>query len=321
MSHSPFLQQVRSEMRTLQYSLRTEKSYLYWIKHFILFHHKRHPQDMANVEIEAFLSFLANQRQVSSATQNQALCALMFMYKHILQIEITQLAYHYTKAPKRLPTVLSHQEVQQILTHLMGRNWLIAALLYGCGLRINEALKIRVKDINFDNQTLFVFRGKGGKDRYTLLPHCLLHHLQDQIQQSLRIHEQDIEQGFGLTSLPPALIRKYQSAAKDAAWQYLFPSSHRGKHPYDHYICRHHIHPTTFRKALRLAVSQSGLTKRVTAHTFRHSFATQLLLSGTDIRTVQELLGHTDLRTTELYTHVMGSRFAHTLSPADRLQS
>ncbi|RJG40175.1 integron integrase [Motilimonas pumila] len=321
MSRSPFLEEVRAEMRTRHYSIRTEKSYLYWIKSFILFNHKRHPKELANSEIESFLSYLANQRNVSSATQNQALCALMFMYKHILHIEITQLAYQYTRAPKRMPCVLSHHEVQQIFAYLTGRNWLIAAILYGCGLRINEALRLRVKDVNFDNHTLFIFRGKGAKDRYTLLPHCLLDALQQQIQFSLQIHRQDIAQGYGLTSLPPALIRKYQSAAKDAAWQYLFPSSHLGQHPHDEYMCRHHIHETTFRRALRQAVQQSHVTKRVTAHTFRHSFATQLLLNGVDIRTVQELLGHTDLRTTEIYTHVMGSRFAHTLSPADRLQS
>ncbi|MDO6525197.1 integron integrase [Motilimonas sp. 1_MG-2023] len=240
------------------------------------------------------------------------------MYKNILHMEITGLSYSYTKKEKRMPTVLSHQEAQLVLSHLRGKYWLLANLLYGCGLRINEALKLRVKDINFADHTLFVFRGKGSKDRYTLLPHKLEPLLRDQIEQVNIIHAADKTRGFGLTSLPASLIKKYASAATDFAWQYLFPSSHCSEHPHDGYICRHHLHETAFRKALRKAVIASQLSKRVTAHTFRHSFATQLLLNGTDIRTVQDLLGHEDVKTTEIYTHVMGSRFANTLSPIDR---
>ena len=217
-----------------------------------------------------------------------------------------------------MPTVLSHQEVQLVLSHLQGKYWLITSLLYGCGLRINEALRLRVKDLNFADHTLFVFRGKGRKDRYTLLPQVLIPFLQDQVEHVRAIHTSDKEQGLGLTSLPPSLIKKYGNAATDFAWQYIFPSSHCSEHPYDGYICRHHLHETAFRKALRRAVVASQLSKRVTAHTFRHSFATQLLLNGTDIRTVQDLLGHEDVKTTEIYTHVMGSRFANTLSPMDR---
>ncbi len=318
MAKSPFIESIRADLRARRYSIRTEKTYLFWIRQFIYFHHMRHPEDMANAEIEQFLSYLANVRNVSSATQNLALCALMYMYNNILHIEIVGLSYHYSKREKRMPTVLSHQEAQTILSHLQGKYWLIAALLYGCGLRINEALRLRVKDLNFSDHTLFIFNGKGKKDRYTLLPKALDTPLIQQIEYAKHVHQQDCSLGFGLTSLPPALIRKYKSAATDFAWQYLFPSSSRCEHPYDGYICRHHLHETAFRKALRRAVVASQLSKRVTAHTFRHSFATQLLLNGTDIRTVQDLLGHQDVKTTEIYTHVMGSRFANTLSPMDR---
>ncbi|MCE0558463.1 integron integrase [Motilimonas sp. E26] len=318
MAKSRFIESIRADLRARRYSIRTEKTYIFWIRQFIYFHHKRHPNEMANAEIEQFLSYLANVRNVSSATQNLALCALMYMYKNILHTEIIGLSYQYTKKEKRMPTVLNHVEAQTILSHLQGKYWLIAALLYGCGLRINEALRLRVKDLNFSDHTLFIFSGKGKKDRYTLLPRTLDIQLKQQVEYAKGIHQQDCSLGFGLTSLPPALIRKYKSAAADFAWQYLFPSSSRCEHPYNGYICRHHLHETAFRKALRKAVIASQLTKRVTAHTFRHSFATQLLLNGTDIRTVQDLLGHEDVKTTEIYTHVMGSRFANTLSPMDR---
>ena len=272
---------------------------------------------MGNPEIEQFLSSLANIRRVSSATQNQALCALIFMYKHIIKKEIKGLAYSFTKKPQRMPTVLSDAEVHQVLAHLTGKYWLITALLYGCGLRINEALSLRIKDINFDNHTLFVFRGKGGKDRYTILPHALDSTLIHQIEEAKRIHQLDSQEGYGFTSLPASLIRKYGNAARDLSWQYIFPSSIRCRHPYDDYICRHHIHETAYRKQLRKAVVKTDIAKRITAHTFRHSFATQILQSGANIRTVQDLLGHADVKTTEIYTHVLGTRFGSTKSPLD----
>ncbi len=319
MSQSPFLESVRTELRTRRYSLRTEKVYLFWIKRFIIFNDKKHPNEMGNVEVERFLSHLAMNRQVSAATQNQALCALVFMYRYIVPKDISGLRFSLTKREKPMPTVLDHDEAMSIINLLQGKYWLIASLLYGSGLRINEALSLRVKDINFSNNTLFVFRGKGRKDRYTLFPKSLESEVREQISRVKLMHDSDLAQGYGLTSLPPSLLRKYANAAKDFAWQYLFPSVTRCIHPYDGYICRHHIHETSFRKRLRRAVIDAQITKRVKAHTFRHSFATQLLLNGTDIRTVQELLGHTDLRTTELYTHVTGSRFCHTLSPVDRM--
>ncbi|WP_087533631.1 integron integrase [Pseudoalteromonas sp. A601] len=315
---SPYLEMIRSELRTRRYSIQTEKVYLYWIKYFILFNDKKHPDDMGNHNIERFLNNLAVNKQVSAATQNQALCAIMFLYRYIVKREIKGLSYSFTKREKALPTVLTHEEALTIINKLSGKYRLIASILYGCGLRINEALKLRVKDLNLENNTLFIFRGKGKKDRYTLLPKSLNNDLNNQIEYVKNTHSNDLAQGYGLTSLPPALLRKYGNAAKDFSWQYLFPSSTRCVHPYDGYICRHHLHETSFRKQLRKAVLAAKLTKSVKAHTFRHTFATQLLVNGCDIRTVQELLGHTDLKTTELYTHVIGSRFSNTMSPIDK---
>lgn len=317
MTKSPFLETVRAELRTRRYSLRTEKVYLTWIKGFILFNDKKHPNDMGNFEIERFLNHLAVNRQVSAATQNQALCAIIFLYRYVVKKNIQGLSYSFTKREKSVPTVLSHSEAKTILSNMTGTHWLIASLLYGCGLRINEALSLRVKDINLENGTVFIFRGKGAKDRYSLLPKSLEKSLRQQIERVKIRHEKDLAEGYGLTSLPPALHRKYGNAIKDFSWQYVFPSTTKCTHPYDGYICRHHLHESAFRKQLRKATLAANINKRVKAHTFRHSFATQLLLNGTDIRTVQELLGHTDLRTTEIYTHVIGTRFSNTVSPVD----
>ena len=319
MNQSPFIEQVRTELRTRHYSLKTEKTYIYWIRHFILFHNKRHPKDMGNTEIERFLNYLAVHRQVSASTQNQALCALIFMYRHVLKNQIEGLEYSFAKKPKTIPKVLSPQEVSSILKHMQGKYWLLTALLYGCGFRINEALELRIKDVDIGQRSIFIYRGKGGKDRYTLLPNSLKFEIQAQIQVVKRLHESDIAEGYGMTAVPPALKRKYQNALKDFSWQYLFPSSNRCRHPYDGYICRYHLHSTAYSKQLRRAVKLSGVQKRVTAHTSRHSFATNLLQTGSDIRTVQELLGHADIRTTEIYTHVVGNRRAGTASPIDAL--
>ncbi|MEO2265804.1 integron integrase [Pseudoalteromonas sp. YIC-656] len=318
MGHSPFIETVRAELRTRRYSLKTEKVYLSWIRSFILFNDKRHPNNMGNREIERFLNHLAMNRQVSPATQNQALCALIFLYRYVIKQEVKGLNYSFTKKEQSMPTVLSHQEAVRVLANMSGIHWLIASILYGSGLRINEALSLRVKDVNLSNNTVFVFRGKGRKDRYSILPKSLNEPIKRQIEKVKALHSFDLSQGFGLTSLPPSLMRKYGNAIKDFSWQYLFPSTTRCVHPYDGYICRHHIHESAFRKNLRKAVISADIPKRVKAHTFRHSSATELLLHGCDIRTVQELLGHTDLKTTEIYTHVVGSRFCNTISPVDR---
>lgn len=246
---SLFIDSIRAELRTRRYSLQTEKVYLSWIRAFIRFHQKQHPSELYNEHIEQFLSHLAVNRQVSAATQNQALCALVFMYRYIIKRDIVDLNYSFTKKPKRMPTVLDVNEVNTLLHLMKGKYRLITALLYGSGLRINEALKLRIKDINFTNNTIFVFRGKGGKDRYTLLPHNLHSSLQGQIESAKRVHEIDVKQGYGLTSLPPSLIKKYGNAAKDTSWQYIFTSSTRCEHPYDGYICRHHIHETCVSQA------------------------------------------------------------------------
>jgi len=316
---SPFVEQIRTELRTRHYSLRTEKTYLYWTRSFIHFHQKRHPESLANADIERFLNYLATHRQVSAATQNQALCALIFMYRYVIKRDIQGLNYGFAKRPRNIPTVLAPQEVAAILANLTGKYWLITAMLYGCGFRIHEALALRIKDIDLLQHSIFIFRGKGRKDRYTLLPKSLVNDLQQQIARVKHIHQQDIIEGYGMTSVPPALKRRYSSVLMDLFWQYLFPSSTRCKHPYDGYICRHHLHGTAYAKQLRKAVRTSSITKRVTAHTFRHSFATNLLQAGSDIRTVQELLGHADIRTTEIYTHVVGNRRAGTASPVDTL--
>lgn len=314
---SPFIESIRVVIRTKQYSLKTEKSYLYWARYFIRFHQLKHPSEMGSKEVETFLSHLAAVRGVSAATQNQALCAIVFMYKHVLDKELKNMKFSYAKKPRNLPTVLNAQEVQKILKCMSGKYWLITGILYGCGLRVHEALRLRVKDIDFVNKSIYIFRGKGGKDRYTLLPQSLVEPIKSQIAMAKKCHDKDICEGFGIASLPFSLIRKYGNAAKQVSWQFLFPSSVRCTHPIDGYVCRHHIHETAYAKSLRQAVTQSGVIKRVTAHTFRHSFATRLLQSGADIRTVQELLGHADLRTTEIYTHVVGSRRAGTISPID----
>lgn len=314
---SAFLEKVRREIRSLHYSIRTEKSYLQWIKRYIRFNNYAHPSDLESSHIEAFLSYIANEGKVSAATQNQALCALVFLYKRILLMEDLTLSFTYAKTPKRLPVVISHTQALEVIGGLQGKYWLIASLLFGSGLRINEALRLRIKDIDFEQNTIFVFKGKGGKDRYTLLPKSIIPELRSQIEYVKKLHKKDLNEGFGKTSLPPALNRKYKNVVKDACWQYIFPSAIRCKHPFDNYVCRHHLHESAFRKQLRAAVIASKIDKRITSHTFRHSFATHLLNNGCDIRTLQELLGHTDIKTTEIYTHIVGEKLAGTKSPLD----
>jgi len=319
MSTSPFLESIRHVLRTKHYSIRTEKAYLTWIKRFILYHNKRHPEDMGEQEISQFLSYLAVQRRVTSSTQNLALCSLVFMYKHIFTRELTLLDDTVrAKAPKRVPVVLSNDEAMTII-HLLKKPYqLMFSILYGCGLRKNELLRLRIKDIDFESNSIFIFRGKGGKDRVTMLPLSLIPALKAQVESAVKIHQKDLAEGEGKTSLPSGLARKYPYAITELKWQYVFPSRNRCQHPVDGYFCRHHLHWSALTKVLREAVRASKVNKHVTAHTFRHSFATQLLLNGSDIRTVQELLGHNDLRTTQIYTHVIGQHSSGTMSPIDR---
>ncbi|NQY64862.1 MAG: integron integrase [Alteromonadaceae bacterium] len=319
MGHSPFLESIRTVLRTGHYSIQTEKTYLLWIKRFIIFNNKQHPKDMGEQEVTNFLSHLAVERQVTASTQNLALCSIVFMYKHIFSRELTLLPETIrARAPKRIPTVLSHDEAMCIISKMKNPHKLMFSILYGCGLRKAELLTLRIKDIDFGSNNIFVFRGKGGKDRVTMLPESLFEPLKEQIEKVKRVHQKDLAEGEGKTSLPLGLARKYPYAIIDFKWQYVFPSTVRCLHPTDGYYCRHHLHWTALTKSLRKALNQTSIRKHVTAHTFRHSFATQLLLNGADIRTVQELLGHNDLRTTQIYTHVIGQHSSGTTSPMDR---
>lgn len=317
MAKSPFIESIRAVLRSKHYSLKTEKSYLHWIRRFIYFCDKRHPKDMGELDVERFLSHLAVELKVSPTTQNQALCSLIFMYRHVLDRDLTNMSFMYAKTPVRVPEVLSHQDALILISKLQGTYKTIAALMYGGGFRISEVLRLRIKDFDFARNTIFIFRSKGQKDRVTLFPESLKELIQKQIEKVKIIHQKDIEEGFGLTSLPPSLLRKYGKSAANLCWQYVFPSSIRCVHPYDGYVCRHHLHQTGFRKALKKAVAESQILKRVTSHTFRHSFATRLLETGHDIRVVQELLGHDDVKTTQIYTHVLGKHKSGAISPID----
>lgn len=315
---SPFLDELRADMRLRGYSLKTEKSYLGWIRQFIFFHHKRHPKDMGANEVRDFLSWLANERHVAVNTQKAALNALVYLYQKALGIELGDLGFSLARKQRQLPVVLSPSEVSKILHQLEGRNRLIIELLYGSGLRISEALRLRVQDISFGNQSLTVRDGKGKKDRQTLLSPQLFESLRSAIANAIQIQQSDNAQGVG-PSLPDALDRKYPNAFKQPGWMFVFPSTALCAHPYNGVLCRHHLHDSVVRKALQPAVRKALVFKKVNCHTFRHSFATHLLQTGCDIRTVQELLGHNDVSTTQIYTHVIGQHYAGTTSPLDRL--
>ncbi|WP_261841162.1 integron integrase [Aliamphritea ceti] len=320
MAKSKLLEQVRQEIRLRGYSIRTEKTYITWIKRYIYFHQLSHPASMGTDEVRSFLSWLANERHVAVNTQKTALNALAFLYHQVLSIQLGDIGFTHAKQHRRLPTVLSRSEISLILQQLHPPYRLIFSLLYGSGLRITECLRLRVQDINFNDASLTVRDGKGGKDRKTLLSRNLSEPLNDCIKTSLRIQALDNQQGLG-PSLPHALGRKYPNAYRQPAWMFLFPSQSLCPHPITGEVCRHHLHDSTPRKALKTAVRKAGiLNKRISCHTFRHSFATHLLQSGRDIRTVQELLGHSDVSTTQIYTHVLGQHFAGTSSPLDELQ-
>ena len=300
------LDQVRQVIRRKGYSYKTEKSYVGWIKRFILYHGKRHPRDMGPAEIEQFLTHLAVDLNVAASTQNQALQAILFLYREVLQRPIdAELNYLYAKRPKRLPVVLSRDEVQRVLNAMEGTPKLVVQLLYGSGLRLIEALRLRIKDIDFDQQHILVRDGKGFKDRVTLLPQTLVPDLKQQIQRSKMIYEQDLRNGYSGVSLPYAIERKYRNAPREWGWQYVFPSTQLAKDPRTGLLKRHHLHESAVQRAVRRAAQLAGIDKHVTPHVFRHSFATHLLEAGYDIRTVQELLGHKDVKTTMIYTYVM----------------
>ncbi len=309
---------VRDAIRTKHYSYRTEKSYVDWTRRYILFHNKRHPREMGALEVQTFITYLATDRQVSASTQNQALSAILFLYRYVLHKDIT-LPTKLIRAerPKHLPTVLTHQEALAVLDKMSGVSRLMAKLLYGSGLRLMECLRLRVKDVDFGNHQIIVRDGKGEKDRITVLPESLIPDLRPHLQMVKAIHEKDSREGFGEVSLPYALERKYPNAAREWHWQYVFPASNRSTDPVSGRVKRHHLDESVLQKAVREAARMAGINKPVSPHTFRHSFATHLLQNGYDIRTVQELLGHKDVKTTMIYTHVMNRGGLAVRSPLD----
>lgn len=318
MSQPRLLDRVRAEIRVRHYSLRTEESYIQWIKRYIFYHHKRHPAEMGAREISDFLSWLATGRNVAASTQNQALSALLFLYKNVLAVDLPWMDdIVRAKRPKRLPVVLAKHEVKAVLATMKGPPGLVAWLMYGTGLRLMEALRLRVQDIDFKRKQIMVRGGKGDKDRVTVLPQRLALPLQQQIDKALALHRQDLHEGYGEVYLPFALARKYPNAGYEPAWQYVFASGNRCRDPRDGTVRRHHLHEKTIQRAIKNAARKTGLMKRVTSHTLRHCFATHMLENGYDIRTVQELLGHKDVRTTQIYTHVMSKGANAVRSPLD----
>lgn len=313
------LDQVRGKIRLKHYSIRTEQAYVDWIKRFVLHFDKRHPRDLGAAEVEQFLTYLAVHGKVAASTQNQAKSALLFLYKEVLALDMPWLDnVERARAPKRLPVVLTRDEVQAVLTRLGGTHWLIASLLYGTGMRIMEGLRLRVKDVDFKRREILIRDGKGFKDRVTMLPVSLSSTLQTHLARVRELHNTDLEQGFGEVYLPYALARKYPTAPRDWAWQYVFPASKISTDPRSGEVRRHHVQDQAVQRAIKQAVRDAGLTKPATPHTLRHSFATHLLEGGYDIRTVQELLGHSDVATTMIYTHVLNKGGRGVTSPLDR---
>lgn len=325
MTHEPtlhekpkkLLDQVREAMRLKHYAYRTEETYVQWIRRYILFHDKRHPKDMGRPEIEAFLTDLAVNQRVAASTQNQALNAVLFLYHKVLGIEIAGINAVRASQPRNLPVVLTKAEALAIIQTIAGPHQLVAKLLYGSGLRLSEALRLRVKDLDFAQQQIIVRDGKGKKNRITMLPVSALTELHDHLVGVRRQHQQDLGRGFGSVYLPFALERKYFNANRDWIWQYVFPAGRIVKDPRTGEMRRHYLHESGIQKAVKQAVRQAGIAKKVGCHTFRHSFATHLLEAGYDIRTIQELLGHKDVKTTMIYTHVLNGGGRGVKSPLD----
>jgi integron integrase len=311
---------VREAIRTRHYSLRTEEAYVHWIKRFIFFHGKRHPLEMGEREIAQFLTALAVERHVSAATQNQALNALVFLYRQVLQLEVGWIDNVVrAKQPQRLPVVLQKHEVKALLEALEGVHWIMGHLLYGAGLRLMECLRLRVKDIDCSANHLVVREGKGNKDRLTILPLAVEAALVAHLARVRELHQHGLAQGFGSVYLPDALHRKYPHAPKEWGWQWVFPASSHYTERSTGERRRHHLHESVLQKAIKEARLTAGIAKPASCHALRHSFATHLLEDGYDIRTVQELLGHTDVRTTMIYTHVLNRGGKGVRSPADAL--
>ena len=313
------LDQYRDQIRLKQYSPRTEKTYANWVREYILFHKKRHPREMGVPEINQFITHLVVDRKASASTQNQALSAILFLYRNLLNIELDEPALSFVrpKRGKRIPTVLSKEEAHKIIANLTGSYKLMVQILYGSGLRLMECLRLRVKDIDFENHHILVYDGKGGDDRLTMLPDSIIMPLKEHLQQVRALHQKDLDAGFGSVYMPQGLNKKITTAHQQWIWQYIFPAPNLSTDPQTGVTRRHHIHETALQKAIRVATRITRVNKRVTPHTFRHSFATHLLQNGYDIRTVQELLGHKDVKTTMIYTHVLQRGGLAVRSPLD----
>ncbi|NJR51390.1 MAG: integron integrase [Leptolyngbyaceae cyanobacterium CSU_1_3] len=312
------LDQVRDAIRVRHYSYRTEETYVQWIRRFILFHNKRHPKDMGAAEIEAFLTHLAVQQRVAASTQNQAFSALLFLYREVLRQELDEsINAVRARQPRQLPTVLTKEEVKSVIQHLSGMPKLVIQVLYGSGVRLNEGLNLRVKDLDFAQHQIIVRNPKGYESRMTMLPTSLAEPLKLHLERVRQTHQQDIDRGCGSVHLPFALERKYPHADREWIWQFVFPAIGIARDPRSALARRHHLHPSGVQKALKQAVRSTDLAKRVGCHTFRHCFATHLLEAGYDIRTVQELLGHKDVKTTMIYTHVLNRGGKGVRSPLD----
>lgn len=314
------LDRVRREIRLRHYSIRTEATYVDWVRRFVLFHNKRHPRDMGADEVAQFLSHLAVERDVAPSTQGQAKSALLFLYRVVLNLNLAWLdEIVAAQNPRRLPVVLTPSEVRLLMCEMNGSAGLVASLLYGTGMRLLEGLRLRVKDVEFERREVLVRSGKGGKDRVTVLPENLVLPLQQQVAKVRALHQRDLDEGFGTVWLPHALAVKYPNASRALGWQWVFPSAKRSMDPRSDAVQRHHLSETSIQKTMSVAAKRAGIDKPCSPHTLRHSFATHLLQSGYDIRTVQELLGHSDVSTTMIYTHVLNRGGRGVRSPLDQI--
>jgi integron integrase len=313
------LDQVRARCRRLNYSVRTERAYASWIRRFVLANGKRHPRELGAMEIEKFLTDLAVRGQVAASTQNQALSALIFLYREVLGLELPWMEnVTRAKRPQRLPVVLSRAEVERLLTMIDGEVWLMAALLYGSGMRLMECIRLRVKDVDFERRQITIRDGKGAKDRQVPLPDSVRDRLKTAVERVRILHAQDVSEGHGVVWLPNALSRKYPKAEREFAWQYVFPARSLSVDPRSGITRRHHVDEAILQRAIKTARTRAGIDKPVTPHVLRHSFATHLLEFGADLRTIQALLGHKDVATTQIYTHVLNRGAGGVLSPLDR---
>ncbi len=314
------LDQMRNRLRVLHYSIHTETSYLDWVKRFILFHGKRHPESMGSQDIEVFLDYLAVEKQVAASTQNQALSAILFLFKEVLRIDPGWISSSKrAKRPQKIPTVFSHEEIKRIFLHLDGVCWLMGHLLYGAGLRLMECVRLRVKDLDFDHNQIIVRSGKGDKDRRTVFPVIVRDFFTVHLEKIKLMHEKDVADGVGSVYLPHALERKYPGADSEWLWSYVFPSHKLSEDPRSGVVRRHHMDGQALQRKVKKAIRLADIPKQGSCHTLRHSFATHLLEAGYDIRTIQELLGHKDIRTTMVYTHVLNKGGRGVISPSDIL--